>query len=1019
MIKKVLLSSLTILMIVFSGCLDTAKTTKQFKKQKTHVPAFDPLKRVEEDQSSSQISSADIFNRNILIGSMLEYTHVSSYKRGAFAAHAHDGNEKKAWIMAPGQKEAVLDISWGLAVPINQINLLEKDGQNIKNLKLEIYNGKTWETLTTDSKSTPKIYKFSTRPASSLRISIETDGKEAGIAEVEVYNTQSTSPLPRYGSAELIAAMKDNNAIIFFDGSPYTFSRKGRHLINARKAEACLANIWTKPVLESICASLGGKAEAAGKDQLNVSLNGQKFTIDASPENNVIEQIKQLAAKAKFEFLSRDSLVMVGKDLAALNNDKVISELKQILGQNPYYVSEKSKDKPDAIIIPTLAKEGITYEWAGFRSTADPGTNSDAWLKYAGTKAIRSWVGSPKHFNQYIRPAKKVENKEEFEKLKKEIRANPEKNSIIAYRAFLNKYHSILSEEFNVYNKLGITIVNETGPKVWPDTIHDDFINWAGCYSMTYYLAKNYGVAVHQYGNEPDWYFNKSTDEQVARRLTLVADAIHSAIEDVNRDHKLNLKSVYAAPVLAGDPLGRTARIMMRNQYNRYDGKKSPTKQFQLFNRHRYGGRPYQNASEVRSVKEMMKEEVGVKEVLPQIFTELNYSTGGHWARPHTTFTNDTPNIFTSVASIWGWMMQEQGVYGIFVFKMNDRNIYFYKNRGPFSNTISYSMHPEQDPGVKPPKERQIAYGTKNFEVCRLFGRGFHGSRPLLKTDIDCSDRQYRAWTTFDEKDQCYYIWSVQANDFESYELEFDLSKLDLPAGAIVTAETVSGARHGEVTKLIKLPGNKKIRLHQAPLSAMLLTVHKPKVTEQIIYPEADVTVIQGDKSKTNSGAEKWLKVGRNSNSNSNMISFLKFKLPKSTDQTQRAILEFHGNSKNAQAYDGGFIFRVYAIEDNNWQELKITADNAPNLYKTVSGLKKIDFDNYPVGHVTCFNKPSKLMVDITLAVQEAQKKNKESLKLVLIREMYQPGENTDAFQAMISSKEAGKEQAPKVHLFR
>jgi hypothetical protein len=522
--------------------------------------------------------------------------------------------------------------------------------------------------------------------------------------------------------------------------------------------------------------------------------------------------------------------------------------------------------------------------------------------------------------------------------------------------------------------------------------------------------AKNYGV-------EPDWYFNKSTDEQIARRLTLVADAVHCAIEDVNRDHKLNLKSVYAAPVLAGDFQGRSARIMMRNLYNRYDGKKSSTRLFQLFNRHRYGGRPHQNALEVKRAKEMMQQEAG--EVLPQIFTELNYSTGRNWRRPKTTFTNDTPTVFTSIASIWGWMMQEQGVYGIFVFKLNDPGIWSRDDTGPFSNVITYSMYPEQDPGGKRKEPQQISYGTKNFEVCRLFGKGFHGSRPLLHTDIDCSDLQYRSWTTFDEKNERFYIWSVQANDFDSYEIEFDLTKLDLPADALITAETVSGASHGEVTKLIKLPETRKIRMHQAPNSAMLLTVHKQKLAQQTLYPEADVTVIQGDKSKMNYGAENWLGVGRNSNNNSNMISFLKFKLPKGTGQTQRAILELHGNSKNSQAYDGGFIFRIYAVEDDNWQELEISADNAPNLYKTVSGLKNIDMQNYPAGHVTCFNTPSKLMVDITRAVQEAQKNKSDKLNLVLIREVYWPGENTDAFQAMISSREAGQEKSPKVYIFQ
>ncbi len=170
---------------------------------------------------------------------------------------------------------------------------------------------------------------------------------------------------------------------------------------------------------------------------------------------------------------------------------------------------------------------------------------------------------------------------------------------------------------------------------------------------------KNFDVAAHQYGNEPDWYFNQSTDEQVRRRLTLIADAVHCVIADVNRDYQRSLNAVFSAPVLASDFKGQNARIVIQSLHTRYDCNESSDRLFQLFNRHRYSGRPHQNALEVRQAKQMVQEEAG--EVLPQVFTELNYSTGGHWRRPATTFTNDTPDVFAAMASIWGWMMQEQG----------------------------------------------------------------------------------------------------------------------------------------------------------------------------------------------------------------------------------------------------------------------------------------------------------------------------------------------------------------------
>jgi hypothetical protein len=456
---------------------------------------------------------------------------------------------------------------------------------------------------------------------------------------------------------------------------------------------------------------------------------------------------------------------------------------------------------------------------------------------------------------------------------------------------------------------------------------------------------------------------------------------------------------------------------MMRNQYTRYDGTPSPTPLFQLFNRHRYGGRPHQNALEVAKAKQMMQEEAG--EVLPQVFTELNYSTGGHWGLPKTTFLNDSPAVFTSIASIWGCMMQEQGVFGIFVFKMNDSGVWSRNGTGPFSNTITYSMFPEQDPEAEPKKKEQISYGSKNFEVCRLFSRGFHGSRPLLKTEIACSDPEYRAWTTFDEESGRYYIWSVQVDEFAPYELEFDLSKLDLPQDALVTAEMVSGAHHGEMTLSTTLPQDRKIRVRQPAQSAMLLTVHKRPLKQESIAPEADAMVVQGEQSQANFGAEKTLRIGRNASSGANAIGFLKFKLPEGDADIQRAVLELHGQSKSAHAYDGGFLFRVYAVEKADWDEQTITAENAPGVNKTVSAMKKIDMKNYPLGHVTCFNTPSQLLVDVTQAVREARENDRDEVDFVLIREVHWPNENTDSVSAILSSREAGPSESPSLHLWQ
>lgn len=186
----------------------------------------------------------------------------------------------------------------------------------------------------------------------------------------------------------------------------------------------------------------------------------------------------------------------------------------------------------------------------------------------------------------------------------------------------------------------------------------------------------------------------------------------------------------------------------------------------------------------------------------------------------------------------------------------------------------------------------------------------------MLKTDIACSDLEYGAWTAFDEASQRFFIWSVQPNEFEQYAVEVDLSQLKLPPAALVTVETVSGARHGEVTEVLELPDDGKLRVDQPPLSAMLVTVHARPLSHQTLTPAADATVIQGDQATANFGSATWLRVGRHTDPNRNQISLLRFGLPDTPGAVARAVLKLHGNSVSTQAYDGGFLVRAYAVPE-------------------------------------------------------------------------------------------------------
>ena len=132
-----------------------------------------------------------------------------------------------------------------------------------------------------------------------------------------------------------------------------------------------------------------------------------------------------------------------------------------------------------------------------------------------------------------------------------------------------------------------------------------------------------------------------------------------------------------------------------------------------------------------------------------------------------------------------------------------------------------------------------------------------------------------------------------------------------------------------------------------------------------------------------------------------------------------KAVLALHGQSTDTQAYDGGFLFRVYAVPETGWEERTLTAETAPNLCQTVSAVKTVDLEHFPVGHATCFREPATVSVDVTQAVEDARAQGRGEIGLMLIRELHWPGECTNDVSAVFASREAGPERAPALHCWR
>ena len=193
--------------------------------------------------------------------------------------------------------------------------------------------------------------------------------------------------------------MRESEAVALFDGSPYVFSRTGRKRTAPRIAESCLTDDWTRATLRCVYSSLGGKTDLVDEDSMQMEVNGRAFRLSTAEGSGVTEQLGSLAGKAGLEFLQQGLLVLIGRRLEAMKQQPVASDLEILLGRNPFLIEASADGPADAVVTPSLTREGKTYEWAGFRATATPGTNADAWLKYDETWAVRTWVNASRYMD--------------------------------------------------------------------------------------------------------------------------------------------------------------------------------------------------------------------------------------------------------------------------------------------------------------------------------------------------------------------------------------------------------------------------------------------------------------------------------------------------------------------------------------------------------------------------------------------------------------------------------------------
>jgi hypothetical protein len=680
--------------------------------------------------------------------------------------------------------------------------------------------------------------------------------------------------------------------------------------------------------------------------------------------------------------------------------------------------SAPTPDGPVVALRPTTRVVGTSMTYVGFSSVnVVEGENQGAWLRYFGVNGLRTWYTANRHVqNDDLRLGEPVATAEAFAKRRAGVRADPLRCGVIDWEAiarraaspFADSKRSAMTVDYAnlLLQRLGITPLCELNGANWDEHWQTAWRNWVTLYAWVFHQARTAGVRHYEFANEPETFAFKLKPEIYVRSLQVYSDAVHRAVEDVNRLQGSSLRPVFAAPVLAGSGSSELARAMMRMIRTDFEGRRADAPLVEWFCKHRYSSRPRSYVAEIDEMNSMMRSESPDGAALPIIYSEFNHTTGRMWARPESNFTCDTPVVFRNQASVWG-LATRAGAKAFYQFKFADGQ--------RKANSVCKTLVRDHDPEVAAGVGGDIGDSTKNAEVTRLFAEGFSNARPLLDAGCRSADINVSPLCSRDPSTGRIHLWLPQPNSRADYALTMDLSGLALPRGSLVQIKEVSAARFGETVIRLQA-GDEPLALVQPRESVWLVGIESGACRSEILDPEADGEVRQGAEREAGFGRAPVMGVRQSSDGN-NRISLIRFRLPSDIAAAKRVLLRVHGHVDGPSG--AAFDHLVYGMPDSGWDEQTLNAAHAPGICRTVSAVAKVDLTTRPVGHLSFVPGESArtAWLDVTSFAQEHPG---DGVTFVLIKEKKYADDDFHSYTATFSTREDPQvERRPALELWR
>lgn len=354
-----------------------------------------------------------------------------------------------------------------------------------------------------------------------------------------------------------------------------------------------------------------------------------------------------------------------------------------------------SSDPKKATVTVANTAVGKTMKFVGYnQGYYFPGSNISGWLEYSNVNSLRVWASINAFVpEKSVQVDKMVTSVEEFDKRKAELRDTPENNRFIKWNELTPLYDIPDSSSTNamVFNyaltelkRLNIKVILQLGSTDFEDNWENKWKQWQRYYAIAYHAAKTGDVEMFAMQNEPN---HKNAGpmklDQWISGEQIVSDAIHRAIEDVNKKYGKKLQGKFVGPVTAGQNTDWWAAIA-KNIYTDYHGKTVKEAQVDLFSTHSYNSPAAGYESRISNIKKILAENHPEGKSLPVMYTEI-----GRWMNAYLIDkeeTMDNPSLFTEWAGIYSNNMKNGG-YGMWAFKFANTS------SGPYIRGIKSGHH--------------------------------------------------------------------------------------------------------------------------------------------------------------------------------------------------------------------------------------------------------------------------------------------------------------------------------------